>query len=272
MEKLNRVLADEIVEDLNITEVADELTENVDAEAIGEIIGDAEIDEAILGDFEQRFAMKDKDIDEEAVEVNSEDQMKLETAVREYQNGISESFDYIYGFYRPKLERLGYRKNDEDIVQELSIVLLKAIETYDKSAGAKFNTYFWKCARNHIGTLNIRKSAKKRTAEFGIVSMQQSLNTKDSEAEIGDFIEDKECAMDYDESIFKMFLAENVYEHLKENEVKAIEMLLLGYTLEEIGSALGGITAPAVHIKFRRLKDKKVVGKHLKQLFESYCS
>ena len=105
--------------------------------------------------------------------------------------------------YRPKLERLSYRKNDEDLVQELSIILLKAIDTYDKTAGAKFNTYFWKCARNHIGTLNIRKSAKKRTAEFGEVSFQQSVSVKDSETEVGDFVEDKESTLDYDDSIFK---------------------------------------------------------------------
>ena len=49
-------------------------------------------------------------------------------------------------------------------------------------------------------------------------------------------------------------------------------MLLNGYTLEEIGSALGGITAPAVHIKFRRLKDKKIVGKHLYQLLENHAT
>lgn len=268
--KINSLVNEELIE---VKDTATDIViEEMEADTIENIIGDGCIDDAILDDFEKRFAMKEDELEEEIVEVDSEGQRKLEKAVKEYQQGITESFDYIYDFYRPKLERLGYRKNDEDLVQELSIVLLKAIETYDKSCGAKFNTYFWKCARNHIGTLNIRKSAKKRTAENGVVSMQQSLSVKDSEAEIGDFIEDKDAVVDYDDKIFRMFLDENVYKYLKDNEIKAIEMLLLGYTLEEIGAALGGITAPAVHIKFRRLKDKKVVGKHLRQLLESHCS
>lgn len=235
-------------------------------------------DEIIYDDFEKKLLTQDDDAIEEEL-VNDIDLSKLpvslEQAVADYQEGTDEAFDYLYDYYKPKLERLSYRKNDEELVQELGIVLLRAIQTFDDSCGAKFNTYFWKCARNHMGTLNIRKRAKKRTAENGIVSMQQPFsmnNSKDSEAEIGSLIKDTEGELSYEKSMFHMTLEQNVFPYLKENEITAIKMLLDGYTLEEIGQQLGGITAPAVHVKFRRLAEKKHVGKQLRLLYEMYCS
>ena len=54
-------------------------------------------------------------------------------------------FEKIYKIYRPKFDRLSYRMNNEDITQELSIALLKAVRTFKTGMPAKFNTYF--CAR-----------------------------------------------------------------------------------------------------------------------------
>jgi RNA polymerase sigma factor (sigma-70 family) len=234
------------------------------------------VDEIIYNDFEKKLELQEQELEDimkdEDIQFTGGLQIPLEDAVQDFQAGEQTAFDYIFNHYKPKLERLAWRKNDEDLIQELSIVLLRAIQTFDIAGGAKFNTYFWKCARNHIGTLNIRRNAKKRTAEHGVVSMQQSFNTKDSEVELGTFIEDKSVESNYEQKLFRMILEENVFPYLKDNEVKAIEMLLNGYTLEEIGQALGGITAPAVHVKFRRLAEKKHVGKQLRLLYEMYCS
>lgn len=256
-------------------------------------------DEVVYEDFEDKFNNKDllKEIEEqEEIQNSIAEANKFAEIVSQYQtvnkkikmaklNGNNKLavelkekqdliFEEIFKHYKPILVRLGSRRNDEDLTQELNTVLMKAMETFDSTCGAKFNTYFWKCARNHMGTLKIRRNAKKRTAENGVISFQQTIVTKgnkDSEVELVNFIEDESIKADYEERVFRLILNEKIYPYLKEDEIIAIEMLLDGYTLEEIGQRLDNITAPAVHIKLRRLADKKVVGKKLKQLFEKYC-
>jgi DNA-directed RNA polymerase specialized sigma24 family protein len=229
------------------------------------------IDGILFDDFERKLAEDESIIDIEP-ELPSDAKITLEQAVQDYQVGTYEAFDYLFNYYKPIFDRVGYRHNDEDLAQELSVVLYRAALTFDINGGAKFNTYYWKCARNHMGTLRIRKNAKKRTAEHGIVSIQQSFNTKDSDVEIGAFIEDPDCDKTYNNKIFQLVLEEKVYPFLKNDEVKAMKMIMNGFTLEDIGRELGGITAPAVHVKFRRLANKKNVGKQLQELYQLFGS
>lgn len=224
--------------------------------------------ESKLENFEQIDEEDEIDSDLENVDLNGLP-VPLEQAAMDYKNGELEAFDYIYSHYKPKLERLSYRQKDEDLVQELSIVLLNAVQTFDINGNAKFNTYFWKCARNHMGTLNIRKSAKKRTCSQGVISMQQSFSSNETEVEYGTFIEDKVSTQCYQDSLFNIILEENIFPFLKSSEITAIKLLLQGYTLEEIGKQLGGITAPAVHVKLKRLSNKKEVGKQLRELYNA---
>lgn len=213
----------------------------------------------------------DKKLIEKESALRSKEQGRLAKLVAEYQGGNDECFDDIYMIYKPKFERLAYRMNCEDIVQELSISLINAVNTYKDDSPAKFNTYFWHCARNRIGTINIYNTAQKRTAEFGEISLNKQISTDDNvQMEIGDAIEDKDSYDKYDESLFKTFLTNDVYRYLRESDIKAVELLLEGYTLEEIGEQLDGITAPAVHIKLRRLKDKEKAGLNLKRWFSAY--
>jgi len=231
------------------------------------------IDEILFDDFERKLEEEEGDVDLEDLEQLASEEVSLERAVQDYQSGCYEAFDYLYNYYKPIFDRVGYRHNDEDLSQELSVVLYRAALTYNVTAGeAKFNTYYWKCARNHMGTLRIRKNAKKRTAEHGIVSIQQSFNTKDSDVELGAFIEDPDCDKTYNHKIFQVILEEKVYPFLKEDEITAVKMIMQGFTLEEIGKQLGGITAPAVHVKFRRLANKKNVGKQLQELYQLFGS
>lgn len=229
------------------------------------------IDEILFDDFERKLAEDENIVDIEP-ELPSDAKITLEQAVQDYQAGTYEAFDYLFNYYKPIFDRVGYRHNDEDLAQELSVVLYRAALTFDVNGGAKFNTYYWKCARNHMGTLRIRKNAKKRTAEHGIVSIQQSFNTKDSDVEIGAFIEDPDCDKTYNNKIFQLVLEEKVYPFLKEDEITAMKMIMHGFTLEDIGRELGGITAPAVHVKFRRLANKKNVGKQLQELYQLFGS
>lgn len=269
----NLIVEDDVEEDYDFgyDENTNKEEENAEIEENEEDEIFAGIDDIIYNDFEKRLLEHD-DFEEELTGVSEVEDISLEQAVQDFQNGVPEAFDYIYNQYRPKLERLSSRKNDQDLLPELGFVLWKATETFNKAGGAKFNTYYWKCARNHMGTLNIRKNAKKRTAEHGTVSMQQTVSNKDSEIELGAFIEDKNSNTPFDNELFKIFLEENIYPHLKKSEISTIKMLLNGYTLEEIGQELGGITAPAVHVKLRRLADKKIIGKQLRDIYDMYIS
>lgn len=266
------------------------------------------IDELIFNDFKRKI---EDDIDDDIIFLNDDDllnesdEISIEQAIIDYKNGCEEAFDYIFSIYKPKLQRFANRMNDDDLAQELSIVLYRAVLKYNPSAGAKFNTFFWKCARNHIGTQKIRKMALKRggnknnndelllrlkqkekngeelTVEeqnllikleekakpVKTMSLQATFDTKDSSVEIGKFIEDKSFKNQYSEVIFKVDLeAIRKSKLLKEKEYKAIQMIIQGYTLEEIGKELDNISAPAVHVMLRRLGKKKNIQAKLREM------
>jgi RNA polymerase sigma factor (sigma-70 family) len=186
----------------------------------------------------------------------------LEDAVAAYQSGDDTAFDILYKEYRPKFERFAIRMKDDDAVQELSIALIKAADAYKPNAGTKFNTYFWTVAKKHIGTVNIFNHAKKRYSEHGIVSLNKKVSdftdSGSSDIELGDCIKDESIESKADESLFRVFLENDIFPKLKKDEAKAINMLLDGYTLAQIGEACGHISAPAIHTKIRSLRNKSV--------------
>jgi len=53
----------------------------------------------------------------------------------------------------------------EDVEQELLEVLWHCVAEYDPNNGAKFNTYFWQCARNKISDLTRRATTIMRQSE-----------------------------------------------------------------------------------------------------------
>lgn len=245
------------------------------------------IDEILFKDFQERLEEEDEDLFEND-EVSN---LSLEQAVYDYQkNKITEAFDYIFEHYKPILDRLANRKNDEDLSQELSEVLWNAVQRFDALAGVKFNTFFWTCAQNHMGTQKIRRNAQKRsgakkvevtainpetgleetvieTIKTKVVSLQATLNSKDSETEIGSFVESTTFKNQYDESELDICLRQLHNAGLiKHKEMKAIQMIRDGATLAEIGQELDGVTAPAIHVMLRRLGHKNQVRKQLLEI------
>lgn len=244
------------------------------------------IDNLLFKDFVQNFEEEQLFEDD-----NQESSLSLEQAVYDYQhNNIPEAFDYIFEHYKPKLDRLGMRKNDDELSQELSEVLWNAVQRFDAKAGVKFNTFFWTCAQNHMGTQKIRRNAQKRSGakkvqmmginlETGeeemiteivktkVVSLQATLNSKESETEMGSFVESQTFKNQYDESELEICLKQ-LFEAglIKPKEMKAIQMVMEGATLAEIGQELNGVTAPAIHVMLRRLGDKKQVRKQLLEI------
>lgn len=253
-------------------------------------LGVETIDNVLFKDFQKRLNEQVNFEDEDIEEIELSERLTLENAVHDFQNGEKEAFDFIFGHYKPKLDRLAYRKNDDELAQELSIVLMHAIERFDATANVKFNTFFWTCAQNHMGTQKIRKNAQKRSGakqiettkinpETGleetvveivktkVVSLQATMNAKDSEVEVGAFIESTSFQNQYGDSEL-MICLKDLHEsgQIKEKEMKAIMMIMDGSTLAEVGQELGGVTAPAIHVMLRRLGQRKGIQKQLLEI------
>ena len=191
----------------------------------------------------------------------------LEEYVIRYQNGELNLFNYIYYFYIPKFERVAYRSHNEDLIQELSIALLRAVKSYKNNNKAKFNTYFWRIARNHMGTLWIRDSAQKRKTSMQLVSFNAPVNNSlisgDAQLELSEIVPDESVDREFTNADFRVFMEQQIFEHLSESDRDAINYYLEGYTLDEIGKKLDNVSAPAVYIKLKRLKDKKNIGEKI---------
>lgn len=197
---------------------------------------------------------------------NSLDENSIEYKVIQYQNGNEKFFNEIFDKYKPILERVAKRKGNNDLFGELIEVLWTAVKTFKVEYGVKFNTYYWKCANNHLGILSIRKNAKKRQSDNMAISLNKSIGG-DNDTDIETFIEDKSSCNEMENILFNTFLEENIFPKISESEVTTIKMLLDGFTLEEIGKSLGGLTASGIHVKLRRLAKKPVIGKQLKELY-----
>lgn len=261
----------------------------IDANVVGVTKSNEKLDQVMFEDF-KRNLQEEIQLDQTKA---AKSKVDIEQAVYDYLNGEEDAFDYIYSHYRPVLDRLGVRKQDDDLSQELSIVLYNAVQRFDILAGVKFNTFFWTCAQNHIGTQNIRRGAQKRSGaqkvettvvneETGetevvievlktkVVSLQSTLKNKDSETEVSNFVENNLAKLDYKKSNLDMSLAQISESGLiNEKEMTAIKMVVQGATLAEIGQVLGNITAPAVHVMLRRLGKKKQVGNYLREILSN---
>lgn len=278
MSEIKNVAAEEMV----TTEKLENEVEGLDSMAT--------LDEIMFDEFQKNLEEEDVDFDDAKEETS---QFDIENSVYDFLNGEDMAFDYIYNHYRPVLERLAYRKQDDDLAQELSEVLWHAVRKFDILAGVKFNTFFWTCAQNHIGTQNIRKNAQKRSGakkvevikinpdtgkeetvieviKTQVVSLQSTLKNKDSETEVGNFVESNYAKQDYKRANLDLCLEKMLEEGLiNSEEMIAIRMTTEGATLSEIGMALGQITAPAVHVKLRRLGKKPQVGNQLREILSN---
>lgn len=76
-------------------------------------------------------------------------------------------FEMAQRIYRPKIEAFAHQKfrtlpgtDPDDLVSELLEVLWLCTNTYNPNKGAKFNTYFWECAKRRF--LDLHKAASRR--------------------------------------------------------------------------------------------------------------
>lgn len=220
---------------------------------------DYEITEEYENEIEEN---EDIDIDEYLELPN----ITLDEAVLDYRNGINDAFELIYSHYKPIFDRVAGRRNDEDLVQELSIILIHCIKHFKEDSNNKFNTFFWHCAQNHIRMLHNKDNALKRKVNKEATSIYKPILTDEKNLELIDIIKDDNSNKDYNTVLNNTILQNNIFKNLKQDEVIACKMIMDGYTLEEIGKRLNNITAPAVYVKLKRIGNKKEIRQALEQL------
>lgn len=88
------------------------------------------------------------------------------------QTATESNFELALTDYLPKIRTWGrksYRSlpgyDLDDFVNEMTEVLWTCVKRYNPNNGAKFNTFFWNCAKNRLVSLQRHYAAKKRAAE-----------------------------------------------------------------------------------------------------------
>lgn len=251
-----------------------------------------EMDEMLFNDFKNKLKEEEVDLDDlenlndfedlddfdcklEDIEIpdnflddyKGNGKIKLEEAVMDYADGVEDAFNYIYLHYRPILDRWGKRKNNEELGAELlDIVLLSAVKTFKQDRGAKFNTYFWKCAHNYMSCNNSKNNAQKRAHNKNMASLNEKKVYKgdSTEMELEKIIEDKNSTNSLRENELINSI-ESLRDCLKETEIYTLLKLIENYTLQEIGNDLG-ITAAAVCLSLKRIAQKPAAAKKLKDI------
>ena len=195
------------------------------------------------------------------------DEQTLENLVLLYQQNDSEIiFNKIYKFYIPKFKYYAYKMKSEDYVQELSIALMKAIETYQQNAGAKFNTYFWNIMKNHIGGLKSRNNAIKRMPELKNWSLQATIQQNDDEVSLEDAIEDTRVTNEFDDMMLNIFLEQEIYSKLTSLNAAILQLYLNGYSYQEMSDIIG-VSPTNIYTRLKKIKKAPIVYDTLAKYF-----
>ena len=156
------------------------------------------------------------------VKRNHESSSKMSLQER---NAVFEQYMGIIGWTVHRNSSLQYamRIESEDLKQELAIVLLRAIESYDPSRGAKPSTYYFKQLRYGLLSLWRNSLRSNRKANLNTASFAY----QDSDGE------DFEIEIPYKDDDTKMFVDEFI-ESLSLRERDIISRKMSGYELTDI--------------------------------------
>ena len=221
--------------------------------------------EKLLNIFKKIFSNKNKEKEKETLND------KLNGWIREYQQTRNEeAFNNIYKIYEHHIENKAKKEDNINInyASECNLALYNAVMNFDvdNKTNASFNTFFFKCIKNQINVINNNLNAKKREANKNTISIQMNNSDgENKETTLEDIIEDKNQEISFKNIEFNIIL-QNLLNKLKDDEKKAINLVIEGYSLKEIGEILGNITAPAIFTKLRRLRNKKSIQKELDAL------
>ena len=198
----------------------------------------------------------------------------LNDLVMQYKNIIDENqkndiFNQIYDHYKAKFSKIAFKLKNEDIIQELSIALLKAIDTYDNTKATKFNTYFWKIAQNYIGIINYYNNASKRMPTLPLIYLDQPVvvDGSNESVQLGEVIEDINVTNENKDIDFYIFLETDIFINLPLVHTIIIKLFLCGYTMTEIANLLN-TNASTIQNKIRSIRSNKIVYNKFAEYFE----
>jgi len=181
----------------------------------------------------------------------------IEDAVIDYRLGFKPAFNYIYNYFESKMKYMARDKsknNDviyDDLMSELSFQLMQSVNKY-KNGSVKFNTFFWRCAQNAVGMYFTRKNAKKRSSEYGEISINTMV---DEDTEMNNFICDERSESLFEKANIKCVWENTIKPILGEQEAKILRMTVEGYDMNEIGKMLG-LTRSAIYSRVKNAKEK----------------
>ena len=181
----------------------------------------------------------------------------IEEAVVDYRLGFQPAFNYIYRFFEPKMRYMAKdksRNNDviyDDLMSDLIFQLMECVNKYN-SGKVKFNTFFWRCAQNVVGMYFTKKNAKKRSSEFGEISINTMI---DEDTDVDNFVCDERSEQLFEKSNIKCVWAPTIMPILNEQEATALRLSVDGYDMNEI-SKIMGLTRSAVYTRTKNAKDK----------------
>lgn len=198
-----------------------------------------------------------------------EQEQILNELIKQYQKTRDEKvFNKIYDRYKDFIKSKSIKNTiNINYMSELNLALYNAVLTFDvdNKTNASFTTYFMKCAENQVRMVNNSFNAQKRKANKNTISMQTKNQYLDTETTLEDIIEDSHSKETFNNVDFKVAL-KTLLKKLKLDDQKAIQLIIQGFTLKEIGQMLGNITASAVCSKLKRLKNKKIIQPELQSL------
>lgn len=181
----------------------------------------------------------------------------IEEAVVDYRLGFQPAFNYIYRFFEPKMRYMAKdksRNNDviyDDLMSDLIFQLMECVNKYN-SGKVKFNTFFWRCAQNVVGMYFTKKNAKKRSSEFGEISINTMI---DEDTDVDNFVCDERSEQLFEKSNIKCVWETTIMPILNEQEATALRLSVDGYDMNEI-SKIMGLTRSAVYTRTKNAKDK----------------
>lgn len=201
---------------------------------------------------------------------------ELQKNVLEYLETKNEIvLESIFLFCWKKIKTFAFNSNDDELCSDLQYVFFKAINAYDPNKKTKagrsimFNTYFTKCMKNYICVKKTFNNAQKRIPKHETLSLDFILKQQEDTDVTTMNAAKLDSMVDHNSFInieFQDFLERKIYPGLKEIEVQLLSLYLKGYTLDMIGKQVGGLKAPNVHIKLKRIFKKPHIIRNAKEL------
>lgn len=220
------------------------------------------------GEIEEEIDFKDIE-NEESKEIKNNKKLQksdITKLVMEYNNGNTRVYDDIYLYYKPVLERWGIRNKNQDMAEDLlDFVLFNAVTKFSSDKKTQFDTFFWKCANNHVKREIVTENTKKRAGRKNDISLNKTVSYKDEvDLELGALLKDLTCEEEFELEELKMSI-NNLHYCLKDTETNIILKLIDNYTIKDISEEMG-ITSSGVCMVLKRLGKKINVKEELKNM------